>query len=166
MSECSLKSALAGMVPSTTGERQAREAVRFTENWTNDADAATTTAIAERPICAVKCKCRLVGLKFSPASAVTGAATNYFTLQANKRAAAAPSTQKPLYSYNADTAGTDDIAQYASKDLTQYKDNSIAPVEADYDFAEGDVLTINVAKAASGMTFPIGTVTAIFEMRD
>jgi hypothetical protein len=141
--------------------------MRWTQEWRSDTAAATTTAIAEQVAARVKQKSRLIGVLFLPAAAVTGAATNFFTLLIDKRTAAVPGTPVNLISYVADTPTTDDAAAFGSKDLyvTTYIAGAVA-AGADFDLEEGDVVTVEVTKAAAGMTFPIASVQLVFEARD
>lgn len=154
-------------LPTQAAERTVRKLVQFSEGYVQDTALATTTALSERAAVRVKQKSRLVGAWFVPDTAVTGAATNFFTLLVDKRAAALPGTPVNLLTYAADTAGTDDIAAFASKDLMvpAYITGGGAP-DATFDFAEGDVATVEVTKAAAGMTFPSGRVVFLFEARD
>jgi len=138
----------------------------YDAKWNNTLAVATNTAIGEQVMWRARRKARLVGLWYLPAAAVTGTATDFFTLVVRKRTTAAPGTQVAIASYAADTATTDDAAAFGSKDLytSTYLNGAAATA---YDFALGDVLTVEVTKStATGMTFPISTVFARLEPRD
>lgn len=158
-------SGLKAIFPNSVNENDLADIVRFEKDYVSDTALATTTALSERTCGRAKRKCRLVGLLFTPDTAVTAAATNFFTLVVRKRTAALPGTQVAISSFAADTTTTDDIAAFAAKDLlvAAYKN---AAADTDLNFAAGDHLTVEVTKAGSGMTFPSGVVTAIFEPRD
>lgn len=149
-------------------EKESSDALRFEGVKDVDTALATTTALAEKVLIRVKRKCRLVGAYVSPSAAVTGAATNFFTVLIDKRLAAAPATNVNLITYAADTATTDDIAAFGSKDLLAAATLATyltAPTAADLNFEEGDVATLEITKAGTGMTFPIAEVRLIFEPR-
>lgn len=133
-----------------------------------DTAAGTTTAIAEQVAVRARQKCRLIGVWFCPAAAVTGAATNFFTVLIDKRTATTPGTPINLITYAADTATTDDAAAFGSKDLLATATlSTYVPASNfnDFDLNEGDVLTFEVTKAASGMTFPISSMVFLLEPR-
>ncbi len=157
---------LAALIPRAS-EEQVKKTLRWTESYVQDTALATTTALSERVAARVKQKSRLIGALFCPDTAVTGAATNFFTLLIDKRTAAAPGTPVNLITYAADTATTDDAAAFGSKDLytLTYLAGGVA-AGADFNFEEGDVATVEVTKAASGMTFPSGKIYFVFEGRD
>ena len=168
MSELAAVSAAKSVLgASGSSEATIRNLFRFEKAWYVDTAAATTTAIAEQVAVRVKQKCRLVGVLFNPAAAVTGAATNFFTLLVDKRTAAVPGTPVNLITYAADTATTDDAAAFGSKDLytTTYIAGGVAAGN-DFNLGEGDVVTCEVTKAGTGMTYPISSVSFIFEARD
>lgn len=144
--------------------RTVRRIVQWLDHWHNDTAAATTTAIAEQPGVRVKQKCRLIGAWFNPAAAVTGTATNFFTLTVDKRTTLVPGTPINLITYAADTVTADDAAAFGSKDL--YASPYLVGASADLNLEEGDVLTCEVAKAGTGQTYPISDVHFLFEARD
>lgn len=150
-----------------SAEQTVRKLARWTAEWRLDTAAATTAAIAEQVAHRVKQKSRLIGAVFLPAAAVTGAATNFFSLILAKRLGSNPATKSTLITYAADTATTDDAAAFGSKDLyvSTYITGGAAP-DSTFDLLEGDVITLEVTKAASGMSFPISTTSLIFEARD
>lgn len=150
-----------------SSEKVVRDTLRWEGNWHTHTAAATTTAIGEEAAHRVKQKCRLVACQFMAYAAVTAGATNFFTLTIRKRTAAAPGTQVALIAYAADTTTTDDAAAFTAKDLmtTTYISSGVAP-GTEFNFAEGDIVTCEVTKAGTGMTFPISSVQLVFEPRD
>jgi hypothetical protein len=161
--------ALAAITPlPITNENEVRRFCSQEDEFRVEADLATTTALAERVAIRARQKCRLVALNFCPASAVTGAATNFFTLLIDKRTTATPGTPINLVTYAADTATTDNAAAFGSKDLlasATFATYVPTATSADFNLEEGDVLTVEVTKAASGMTFPISTLAFLLEPR-
>lgn len=141
-----------------------RDALRWEAQWHNDTAAATNTAIAEAPAFIAKRACRLVGCIFIPNAAVTGAATNFFSLLVDKRPASAPATPTNLITYAADTNVTDNAVAFAKKDLyaSPYKVGAAAA----FDMVIDDVLTVEVTKDGTGMTFPISRVVLLLEGRN
>jgi hypothetical protein len=153
---------------SSDPENEVRKMTSQSGHWVNDAAATGTNAIAEIPIFVARQKCRIVGVKFCPQAALTGTATNYMTLLVAKRPASAPGTPVNLVTYAVDTATTDDIAAYAARDLLAAATLATyvpTAVGTDFELQEGDVITIQVTKAGTGMTFPTGTVFLIAEPR-
>lgn len=167
--------ALIGMVAasiagnsSSDPENEMRKMVSQNNHWVNDAAATGTNAIAEIPFFVARQKCRIVGVKFCPQAAITGTASNFFTLLVAKRPASAPGTPVNLVTYAADTPTTDDIAAYAARDLLAAATlSTYVPSAAgtDFELQEGDVLTMQVTKTGTGMTFPTGAVTVLAEPR-
>ena len=152
----------------TTNENEVKKLSQQVSTWNNDTALATTTAAAEQVAIVARQACRLVGARFAPGAAVTGAATNFFTLLIAKRPATAPGTPVNLITYAADTATTDDVAAFAARDLLAAATLATYVPTAtgnDFDLEEGDVLTIAVTKAGSGMTFPISAVSLMLEPR-
>ncbi len=157
---------LAGLLVSAAGVRDAIRAFHRVTYFTNPAAVTTTTAIAEISVYNATRKERLIGARFTPSSgAVTGAATNFFSLILGKRAAGALSTLKTLATYAASATPAGDIAQWAGRDLFAADLNGSA-ADTDFIFADGDSLTLSVSKSGSGMTFPAGVAQFIFEPRD
>lgn len=161
-----LGSLLGLLVPySTTQEDQVHKLVTWELRYINPAAVTTTTTVAELAIGSVKGKAALIGAKFIPSSgAVTGTATNFFTLTVAARLAATPFTSRNLITYAADTPTTDDAAQWDEKDLFTETYKTATP--ADLNVEEGEVITVAVAKASSGMTYPAGVVVLRFKPRD
>ncbi len=152
----------------TTNEQELRKLTRQVSTWNNDTALATTTAAAEQVAIVARQACRLVGVRLAPGAAITGAATNFFTLLIAKRPATAPGTPVNLITYAADTPTTDDIAAFAARDLLAAATLATYVPTAtsnDFDMEEGDVLTVAVTKAASGMTFPIAALSLALEPR-
>lgn len=161
--------ALAAILPiPASNEDEIRKLVRQVSTWTNDTAAATTTAIAEQAAIVARQKSRFNIARFAPAAAVTGTATNFFTLLIAKRPATAPGTPVNLITFAADTATTDDVAAFAARDLLAAATLATyvpTATSADFDLEEGDVLTVAVTKAGTGMTFPISAVSLGLEPR-
>lgn len=133
--------------------------------WQNETAAATTVAIAESTFFRAERKCRILKIEVILDAAVTGTATNFFTLLIDKRPASAYGTPVNVSSYAADTATTDDAAAFTPKSIgfgTTYG----SATSSVFDMAIGDVLTAEVTKAAGGMTFPRGIVYVQVEPRD
>jgi hypothetical protein len=166
--ESAIMSAMRGVLCSAAGvsEDEARDVCRWTVAWNSDAAVATTTAIAEASAGYLKRKCRLVGARLIPGAAVTGAATNFFTLLISKRIATETgvATKTTLLTFAADTATTDDISAFGAKNLMGLA-AYITGAAADFDFAAGDIVTVEVTKAGTGMTFPAARVELVFEPR-
>lgn len=152
-------------VPTTTAqENQVAAHATWELRYINLAALATTTAQTETPLGSMKGKAAMVGAKFIPAAAVTGTATNFFTLTIAARLAATPFTSRTLITYAADTPTTDDAAAWDEKDLFTSAYKSVTA--ADFNLEEGEVITAAVAKAAAGMTYPISVVVLRFQHRD
>ncbi len=146
-------------------EDEARKITRQVGTWKNDAAVATNTAISERTVCTARQKSRLVKAKLTLDAAVTGTATDFFTLLVDKRTAAVPGTPVNLITFAADTPTTDNCVAFAEKDLLGLA-AYIAGASADFDLEEGDCLTAEVTKStATGMTFPVGTLQLELEPR-
>lgn len=157
-------------VASAGAEDQMRKITRQKASWQITLAAATNTAIAEQVAARAHQKCRLVAVHFNPAAAVTGTATDFFTLLVAKRLASNPATKTNLVTYAADTPTTDNAAAFGSKDLLDsatYATYVPTAGQADFDLLEGDVITCEVTKStATGMTYPISEVQLVFEARD
>ena len=166
MSFFALGDVLKGLVPITAAQQDALEICREEPTYTNNAQITTTTTLPELPVFIARHKQRIVGARFTPATAVTGAATNFFSIVIAVRHIAAPATQKIVLTYNADATPTKDIAAISSRDMWAAGDVNAAAVDADFVLLAGDVLTLTVTKSGTGMTFPIGTVDFITELRD
>jgi hypothetical protein len=152
----------------TTSEDEIRKLARQVSCWNNDTALTTTTAATEQVAIRARQKCRFVAANFLAQAAVTGAATNFFTLLVAKRPAAAPATPVNLITYAADTATTDDAVAYGSKNLlasATYTTYVPTALSSDFDMLEGDVLTVAVTKAGTGMTFPIAGLSLELEPR-
>lgn len=157
-------------VASSGAEDQMRKITRQKSHWQITLAAATNTAIAEQVAARAHQKSRLVSVHFCPAAAVTGTATDFFTLLVAKRLASNPATKTNLVTYAADTPTTDNAAAFGSKDLLDsatYATYVPTAGQADFDLLEGDVITCEVTKStATGMTYPISQVVLTFEARD
>lgn len=157
-------------VASAGAEDQMRKITRQKGEWQITLAAATNTAIAEQVAIRAHQKSRLVAAHFCPAAAVTGTATDFFTLLLDKRTAATPGTPVNLITYAADTPTTDNAAAFGSKDLlasATYATYVPTATSSDFDLEEGDVITCEVTKStATGMTYPISKVILVLEARD
>lgn len=157
---------LTGLLVGAAASTDAVRAWHRFATWSNSAAVTGTNAVAEIAVYGSTRKERIVGARYIPSSgAVTGAATNFFTLILGKRAAGALGTLKTLISYAASATPAGDIAQWAARDLFAADLNGSA-ADADFVFAVGDTLTLSVSKAGTGMTFPAGEVQFVFEPRD
>lgn len=157
---------LVGLLPQAASEGDAKRAWHRIVEFTNPAAVTGTNAVAEISMYNASRKERLIAARFTPSSgAVTGAATNFFTLVVGKRASGALGTLKTLISYAASATPAGDIAQWAGRDLFAADLNGSA-ADTDFIFANGDTATVSVAKAGTGMTFPAGVVQLVFEPRD
>lgn len=164
MSTCKVIELLTAL-ENTANSNKARDVLRWDGQLENDTALATTTAMSERPFFRARTKSRVMALYLVTAAAVSGTATNYFSLLVKKRPASAPGTPVTLTTFAADTSTTDDVAAWTPKSIgpgTSYASTT----SSDFELAEGDVLTGEVTKAGSGMTFPIATVLAVIEPRD
>jgi len=157
---------LKGLLVAALNPQDAAEAFREEPYFSTIATLTTTTALAEQPIFVARRKMRVIGSKFTPGTAVTGAATNNFSLVIAVRHAAAPATQKIIATYTADATPAKDVAAFASRDLWASGDVNGSAADADFILLPGDVVTMTVTKAGTGMTFPIMSASVICEMRD
>lgn len=141
-----------------------RRAFHRAVTWVSAA-ATGTNAVAEFAAYNATRKEKLIAARYTPSSAaVTGAATNFFSLIIGKRAAGALGTLVTLITYAASATPAGDIAQWAGRDL--FAADLTSTTGSDFVFANGDTLTVAVTKAGTGMTFPAGTVEFIFDPRD
>lgn len=144
-----------------SSEQNVRKLAWFVAQWRNDASVAGTTAIAEVAVSSVKQKSRLVGLKLTAAAAVTANGTNYFSVVVKKRPLSAPGTPVTLTTFAADTPTTDDLTAFLAKDIFPEAPGT------DFDFASGDVFSVEVTKTGgSGLAFPVAVLEGLFEARD
>lgn len=156
---------LKGLTPGTLLQNDCAEAWREEPVYTAIATLTTTTALAEQPIFRARHKMRVIGAWFAPGTAVTGAATNFFSIVLAVHHLAAPATQKIIATYNADATPGKDVAAFASRDLWA-NDSNTSAADADFILAIGDVVTLTITKSGTGMTFPISSIGVILEMRD
>ncbi len=155
-----------GMTPlPTTNENELKKLSQQVETWVNGTAQTGTNAITEQVCAVARQACRLVGARLAPGAAVTGAATNFFTLLIAKRTVLAPGTGVNLITFAADTATTDDIAAFAARDLFATATYVTGANGDAYDLEEGDVLTVAVTKTGTGMTFPIASLSLMLEPR-
>lgn len=150
----------------TANEDHMRKMARQVALWKNDTAVATNTAISERTVTTARQKSRLVGVELICDAAVTGTATDFFTVLVDKRTAAAPATPVNLITFAADTPTTDNCVAFAEKDLLGLA-TYIAGAGADFELEEGDCLTVEITKStATGMTFPVATLKLELEPRE
>jgi hypothetical protein len=154
-----------GLIPGALLQNDANEAWREEPVWTNNAALATTTGQAETPIFIARHKMRVIGCRFSPGAAITGAATNNTAIVIAIRHTAAPATQKIIITYTADATPAKDIVAFGFRDLLVNDVNGSA-ADADFILLPGDIVTLTIVKNGTGMTFPLGSVDVILEMRD
>jgi len=165
MADSNIVSGLKTVFPSVTREADVNRFSQEVMDWINAAAITGTTALGETPIGAAKLKSRLVGLVLTPGAAVTANGTNFLSLIFRKRTAAVPGTQVGLVSFVADTPTTDDLVAFAARDIltSVYK---TAAADTDFNFAQDDVLTVELTKTGTGLTLPICSVRALFEPRE
>lgn len=166
-SQASAVKALVGLTAASASgaEEETRKITRQVGYWKNDAAVTTNTAISERTVMTARQKSKLVKVKLTLDAAVTGTATDFFTLLIDKRTAATPATPVNLITFAADTPTTDNCVAFQEKDLLGLA-TYITGAGADFDLEEGDCLTAEVTKStATGMTFPVGTLQLELEPR-
>lgn len=151
--------------PDTAAGTEAQFLARWEEEWMNNADVTGTTAITERAAMRAKRKSKIVGIWIVATSAVTGTATNFFTLLIDKRPATAYGTPANAVTFAADTATTDDLAAFTPKDIGPASSYAVADKTV-FDLLRGDVVTVEVTKDGTGMTFPVSQVFFQIEPRD
>lgn len=144
-----------------------RNLFRWSGEWEVDTATGAAAVIVESPAHRCKQKGRLIGCSFTPQAAVTGAATNFFSIIGSKRLASNPATKSVLFTYPASSTPAGDAAAYSSKDMLTlvYLTGGVAQ-DANSDFLEGDMLTFEVTKSGTGMVTPIFNMNYIFEARD
>lgn len=163
--------ALVGLTGATASgtEAEARGVTRQSAVWKNDTAVATNTAISERSVSSARQKCKLVKVSLICDAAVTGTATDFFTLLIRKRPVSAPGTPVTLITFAADTPTTDNCTAFAEKDLlaaATFATYVTGTGATDFDFEEGDVVTAEITKStATGMTFPVASLKLDFEPR-
>lgn len=149
-------------------ELSARSIIRQELYWQNDAGAGVITAgtaLAELPVGPARQNSRLIKLELTPNAAVTAHGTNFLTVILRKRTVLLPGTQVALISFPLDTPTTDDLVAFAATDLIQRAGVTLGADSA-FNFLAGDILTLEITKASSGLSFPIGNIKATFEPRD
>lgn len=149
-------------------ELAARSLTRQEIDWQNDAGAGVITAgtaLAEIPLGTARQRSRIVKLELIPSAAVTANATNYLTAVVRKRTVLLPGTQVTVASFPLDTVTTDDLVAFAATDLMTRAGVTLG-TDAARLFEVGDVLTLEITKTGTGLSFPIGSLKATFEPRD
>lgn len=130
-----------------------------------DTALTTTNAVSVRIRYRVKQKCRCTGLWVLPTAALTAHADDNATLTVHKRAAADYTTAVALSTYATNTVTTDDMVAFTPKDIGPASSYAAADTSV-FDLTAGDVITITLAKANSGVTWPISSLQMQFEPRD
>jgi len=93
-------------------------------------------------------RCVVTAVEFIPSAAITGANTNYFTLNVRNRTTGAGTAIPAALAF---VSGVDGVAS-TPKTIT------VSATAADLALAEGDVVTCEKAVTASGLACPDGTV--------
>jgi hypothetical protein len=130
----------------------------------NLATLTGTNAMAERVIFRAKQKCRIVRLNVLPNAALTGAA-DCATLLVDKRAATDYTTAVNLSTFATDTAVTDNLVAFTPKDIGPTSSYSSATATV-WDLEAGDVITAEITKTGTGVTWPISDIHIQAEPRD
>ena len=162
MSEFFLMSSLRGLTPNSS-ENEARDICRWTTEWQVETALGIAVPHAERTQCIVKRKSRLVGAKLSAGAAITANATNFLTIIVRKRLAATAAATV-LLTLALDTPVTDDVAAWINKDLFGLA-AYVTGTAPDFDFADGDMVTVEVTKTAAGLVLPVCVLELTFEPR-
>lgn len=128
-------------------DREVRNHVKTT------ADSMASDTTAEVIFAVAPCDGRITAAAYTPAAALTADNTNNATIN--------------VHNYN---AGTDKVAatittNVASGNWTAYtpKALTVSGTEANVTVAKGDILTINIAKAGSGVVVPAGALRVFVE---
>jgi|SRR6185436_5945727 len=145
-------------------ENESRDVCRWKESWETETAVAAGTGYAERTVTIVKRKCRLVVAKLSAGAAITANGTNFLTILVRKRLAGATPTATTLLTLALDTVTTDDVAAWVAKDMFGLA-TYVTGTAPDFDFADGDLLTVEVTKSGTGLVLPVSDIEFIFEPR-
>jgi hypothetical protein len=159
---------LKGLIPTAASQTDANEAFREEAQWSWQPSAANVAAtpIPEHVMWVARRKMRVIGIRFSTDTAYVGVPTNFFSIVVAVRHASAPATQKIIATYNADTAGTKDLAQFATRDFYASGDINAAAADADFILLVGDVVTVTITKTGTGQVFNSGDLEVVMEQRD
>jgi hypothetical protein len=159
---------LKGLVPTAVLQTDANEAFREEAQWSWQPGAVNVAAtpIPEHVMWVARRKMRVIAARFSTDTAYVGVPANFFSIVIAVRHIAAPATQKIIITYNADTAGTKDLAAFASRDLYASGDVNSAAADADFILLAGDVLTVTITKTGTGAVFNSGDLEVVLEDRD
>lgn len=109
---------------------------------------ATAGTPIEVPLFRAPFRCTITAIQFLTVSAITGANTNYFTLNVRNRTTGAGTAIPGALAF---TSGVDTVAQ-TPKTIT------LSATAADLILAEDDVVTAEKAVTASGLACPAGLV--------
>lgn len=100
---------------------------------------------------------KITGVKWTPAAAVTSAATNFSTLSVrNRGAAGAGSALAASRSYN---TGNPSSVAWVAEDCT------LSGTASDLLVAAGDVLTVQMIASGTGIQLPAGSVRINYQVR-
>lgn len=159
---------LKGLAPTAAAQQDCLEAFREEAQWSWQPGAANVAAtpIPEHVMWVARRKMRVIGIRFSTDVAYVGVPTNFFSIVVAVRHAAAPAVQKIIATYNADTAGTKDLAAFATRDFYLSGDINVAAADADFILLVGDVVTVTITKSGTGAVFNAGDLEVVMEQRD
>lgn len=139
-----------GAVPQAV--RTLRDEVAATKDaiqWSKVADASASTATAETPFYRATEAKTITALYITPGALLTADNTNYATITIQKRPATDYTTPATVATLVTNVAGGSWVA-FTPKSLGTLTNATLAA---------GDVLTITIAKAGTGVSVPISTVT-------
>lgn len=148
---------LRGAAEDSTGQvkRLVDDLFKFTRTWEKDAaDAMAADTTAERQFWVADRICRVTAVSYTPNAAVTANGTNFFSILVAKRLAASPTT-----TVNVSTRSL------AATNMVQYDEDlaTVTSTAADALLAVGDVLSVAITKAASGLVCPAGLLQVYLE---
>lgn len=126
--------------------------------WTKDADdSLAADATAERPFFRAEHACRVKAVYYIPNAAVTGHASNGATILVDKRPASDYTTPTNLAEGATLTGDEGSMVAFTPWPL------NLSTVAGVIDLAAGDVLTVEVTKAASGVVLELGELVVDLE---
>lgn len=165
-----LMSKLEGLMPGldntdAAAGSEAQLLARWEAAYHNDTALTTTTALTERFVLRAKRKSRITGIWLVSTSAVTGTASNFFTVLLDKRPATDYTTPTNVVTFAADTVTTDNLVAFTPKDIGPASSYAVADLTV-FNLLRGDVLTLEITKDGTGMTFPVASVMFQLEPRD
>jgi hypothetical protein len=159
---------LKGLIPTAFSVTDANDAYREEAQFSYQplAANAAATPLPEHVMWVARRKMRVIGARFSPDAAVTGVATNFFSVVLAVRHAAAPATQKIIITYDSNATPAKDVPAFGTRDFYAAGDVNAAAADADFILLPGDVLTLTVTKTGTGAIFPSADVNVVLEDRD